>query len=151
MHKLTGWHFCEGNYHGLDWRVHPDYDLVLKLEDIEHLLTSERLQSIKHKEICWRNSGLGKGRYKKCDISIPGIVATNSRNPDNLKYRMIDGRHRMAKMKSKDITESLFYIIDLRRAGRNVSEECRRDPFFIATISRSRSSVGRYTISANLN
>ena len=44
--------------------------------------------------------------FKNCDISFPGIIATDSKNPCNFKYRMLDGSHRMLKMWDNNIHES---------------------------------------------
>lgn len=49
-------------------------------------------------------------RYIMADTTYPMIV-TEMVNPHSLKYRMIDGRHRIHKLKSQGVSSSLFYII----------------------------------------
>ena len=114
--SLQGQHICNYSSNFGDWRIDGDYR-VLNLKDIEHLLTKDRLRDINHKDICWKGMNKVKllqrrKRYEQCDISFPCIVSTNSVNPCNSKYRLIDGKHRMAKMNSKNINNSSFYVID---------------------------------------
>ena len=45
------------------------------------------------------------------DLSYPGIVVPKLRNYLNLPYVLIDGRHRITKMKIKGMTSSKFYVI----------------------------------------
>ena len=52
-------------------------------------------------------------RYLKCDIKYPCIVLNNAVNPHGKKYRLIDGKHRMAKMRKQGITSSEFYVLEL--------------------------------------
>ena len=53
-------------------------------------------------------------RFIECNIGYPGILINNGPNPKNLKYRMIDGTHRMAKMKMMNIKQSYFYILEMK-------------------------------------
>ena len=47
------------------------------------------------------------------DVKYPCIVLNNAVNPYNKKYRLIDGKHRMAKMRQLGITSSKFYVLEL--------------------------------------
>lgn len=51
-------------------------------------------------------------RYEKADTSFPGIVATNMPNPDNRKYRLLDGAHRMDKNLLEGKVSGMFYVLD---------------------------------------
>ena len=53
-------------------------------------------------------------RCEEAEISWPCIVVENASNPDDKKYRMMDGRHRMYKMKELNIDESIFYVLELK-------------------------------------
>jgi len=107
--KLKGWHECVEQ-----WRVYPEKDSYLKVEDVGPYLKVPTL--LQHSDVSWKymehpHAKMGR-RYIKCDYTFPGIVALDVTNPHNRKYRMIDGSHRMAKMvRETDITESYFYII----------------------------------------
>ena len=105
---LKGFHICNNSKKYGDWRVNGK-SCVIKLCYLKSFLTKERLIMIPHLEI--NSKGItSEKRYENCDISIPGIVCEYE-NPLNLKYRLIDGNHRMKKMKNNQIYESLFYVI----------------------------------------
>ena len=55
----------------------------------------------------------GKPYQKKqsVDISRPCIVVPKLRNPANLPYALLDGRHRITEMKKAGMTSSKFYVI----------------------------------------
>ena len=55
--------------------------------------------------------GMAEERYNACDIKFPGIL-TEGQNPYGCRYRMIDSKHRIIKMKNMGIEESLFYVIN---------------------------------------
>ena len=93
---------------------------TLYLPEIIHFLVPERLVKLKHNDIWYRgftNEELISDEfYIRCEdaeISWPCIVVENASNPDDKKYRMIDGRHRMYKMKELGINESIFYVLEL--------------------------------------
>jgi hypothetical protein len=99
------------------------FNLFLELCDLKYLLTDENLKTLKLEDICWKGKNLvmadrGENciccqgqRYKLCDIKYPPIVVENMSNPMNLKYRLLDGKHRSEKMLAQGITESKFYLL----------------------------------------
>ena len=121
--ELKGYHACWNGGYG-DWTLYEVgiTPARIRLKSIKHLLTDNRIQSLKHEDISWKGKDLrsdvigtrcmccGGRRYVTCDISIPCIVLENVSNPHNLKYRMIDGKHRMMKMKSHGQLDSMFYV-----------------------------------------
>mgnify|MGYP001181228845 len=119
---LTGYHDCvKSNYYG-DWRLFENVNHI-DLERIKYLLTET--QTLNHEDIAWKGMDLPEEmvtneciccdglRYLECDIKYPCIVLNNAVNPHNKKYRLIDGKHRMAKMRQLDITSSKFYVLEL--------------------------------------
>ena len=124
---ISGIHNCQykNNIHG-DWRVNNDNSTVLRLSDILHLLTDDIIETVDHDEIGWKGMHLhphyttdnciccNGRRYKTCDIKYPGILSVNAPNPYNKKYRMIDGKHRIAKMLQLGISRSKFYVIEFK-------------------------------------
>ena len=123
--QIKGIHNCQykNTVYG-DWRVNDDNLTVLRLSDIIHLLNDDIIQTVDHIDIAWKGMHLHpqyttdnclccKGRrYKECDIQYPGIISINAPNPYNKKYRMIDGKHRIAKMLQLGISRSKFYVIE---------------------------------------
>ena len=108
------------NYRNIsgNWCITEDVSKIhyLFLDDIIHLLTKERIKSIPLKSIGWRDKHIfpepwNTERYDLCDVSYPGII-TNGPNPYDNEYRMIDGRHRIHKLLSNGMRESLYYVID---------------------------------------
>ena len=95
--------------------------MILQLSDIFHLLTDKKIKIISHDRIAWKGMNLSRElfmktvdqkRYSDCEITYPGIIAKNAPNPYNLKYRMIDGKHRIAKLRRMGIHRSLFYVLE---------------------------------------
>ena len=108
-----------------NWEYDNHKSKVLDLKYInDNLLSKDRLQTIKLKEIAWKSKhhfpyNLGKNciccggkAYINCDPSIPGIIAYNCPNPYDNKYRMLDGRHRIMRLLFEGKIESKFYVFD---------------------------------------
>tara|TARA_A100000164_G_C21654585_1_gene651939 strand:+ start:377 stop:790 length:414 start_codon:yes stop_codon:yes gene_type:complete len=119
---LKGYHDCvKSNYYG-DWRLFENINHI-DLERINYLLTET--QTLNHEDIAWKGMDLPEEmvtneciccdglRYLECNIKYPCIVLNNAVNPHNKKYRLIDGKHRMAKMRKQGITSSKFYVLEL--------------------------------------
>ena len=111
---LIGRHWCNIDPTYGDWRI-DGKEYVLHLERIKKYLKKESKKLVKFSEIGYKgkdmNPCLVEERYNACDIKFPGIL-TEGQNPYGCRYRMIDGKHRIIKMKDMGMTESLFYIID---------------------------------------
>ena len=119
---LTGYHDCIKNDRYGDWRLFENVSGI-NLERIKYLLTETQI--LNHKDIAWKGMCLpeemvtdeciccGGLCYLECDIKYPCIVLNNAVNPHNKKYRLIDGKHRMAKMRKRGITSSEFYVLEL--------------------------------------
>lgn len=76
-----------------------DGAVSLKTIDFEH---------IAHHPI-WKSNLTGP-RFNLADIRFPGIVVENMPNPYNKPYRLIDGKHRLAKMILEGKQRSEFYV-----------------------------------------
>ena len=115
--ELKGFHICDISDEYGDWRINEKNNMKLDLKYLRYLLTEDKLKKISHKEICWKgmddvNAEQQGKRYKECDIEFPCILLINAPNPKNMKYRMIDGKHRMAKMKKQNINKSSFFVLE---------------------------------------
>ena len=123
VHELCGTHSAGLSEDYGDWRINPSFKMILDLDDIKHLLTDDRIQIIKHKDIGWKGRHLdGKRsgseciccdgeRYRDCDPRFPGIIVDGAPNPYNKRYRMIDGKHRISKLCNTGIKKSPFYVL----------------------------------------
>ena len=102
-----------------DWSINGK-NVCLPLEKVMQTLEKRKPKQVDFKKICWigmdisndDESFIGWERYHACDTSYPGILVEGGPNPKNLKYRMIDGAHRMRKMLTETSkTSSLFYVL----------------------------------------
>ena len=124
---LSGNHSLKNsNVYG-DWRIHNlslENNLILYLPDIEHLLNEGDLKEVNFDDIAWKGKHLLSKyttenciccdglRYIDSDTSFPGILTETTYNPYGSKYRMLDGKHRIAKLRSQGFTKSLFYVLE---------------------------------------
>jgi len=103
-----------------DWTIGHG-NCYIQFSDLIPYLTPERLKVLDHIDIAWLGCDLKKGieedclccggtRYRKCDIKYPGIIVQDIPNPFWKKYTLIDGKHRMQKMRASGITQSPFYL-----------------------------------------
>ena len=119
-----------------NWEFDGQSMKVLDLKPIlDNMLTEDRLKTIKLKEIAWRNKhhfpyGVGdrcpccNGEwYRKCDPSVPGLIAYNCPNPYDNKYRMLDGRHRIMRLLLEGKTKSKFYVFDFNEIKKFIYDE----------------------------
>ena len=92
-------------------------------KEIYHLLLDYKIQTLNNDEIGWKLedidvdkpegiSIINSERYKRVDMSYPPIVIKNGPNPKNKLYRLIDGTHRMFKMKIDGTKQSNFYVLE---------------------------------------
>ena len=112
------------NINSGNWRYGDHECQKLDLDLLTDMLTVERLQTIKLKEIAWKgkhhypyNLGehcycCGGRKYSNCDPNIPGIIAYNCKNPYDNKYTMLDGRHRITRHLDNGKTEAEYYVFD---------------------------------------
>ena len=119
-----GYHSAKFSKWNGDWRIDGN-QYRLCIDDIQHLLSDDKKQTVKLDEICWKGWNLGKGkigpnciccngnRYKSQHLSYdPPVIITNMGNPANRKYRMVDGKHRMHRLVLNDSIEGVFYVLD---------------------------------------
>ena len=64
--------------------------------------------------------------YRDVDLSYYGIVVPELRNPANLPYLLIDGRHRITEMKIKGMTSSKFYVITKKDLYQHINADTEK-------------------------
>ena len=118
---LTGYHDCIKNDRYGDWRLFENVSHI-NLERIEYLLTETQI--LNHDDIAKKGMNLpeemvteeciccGGLSYLECNISYPCIVLNNALTLI-IKNRLIDGKHRMAKMRQLGMTSSKFFVLEL--------------------------------------
>ncbi len=109
---LKGKHLCNIDKIYGDWRI-DEKEYICHVSLLYPFLKNKKL--VNFKDIGWKgkdkNHKLVEERYNAADIGYPCIL-TEGQNPYNCRYRMIDGKHRITKMKNMGIEESIFYIVD---------------------------------------
>lgn len=108
--------------HG-DWEIegYNDYTYAILLRPIfEWILQDNQitpqllnLYDIDHHKLAHDEKKLK--RYRIADCRYPGMVITGTKTPNNKKYRMIDGRNRISKMKDRGETYGYFYVFSFEQ------------------------------------
>tara|TARA_B100000073_G_scaffold147664_1_gene121538 strand:+ start:796 stop:1182 length:387 start_codon:yes stop_codon:yes gene_type:complete len=115
----------EARYHDRygDWTINGK-TYRFKLNNYRHLLTPDKLKTVSFDDIAFKGRHLTNlrgpmclccdgSRYYNAKIKQPGILVENMENPYNLKYRMIDGKHRIEKMINLGMTHSEFHVLQV--------------------------------------
>ena len=112
---MNKYHYCVNTKDG-DWTI-DGHAVRIPLSRIMEVAELKTPQVIAFDNICWKgmhthHSDPLDRDYHHCDISFPGIIVEDAPNPANLKYRMVDGIHRMRKMLIEtDRVSSKFYVL----------------------------------------
>lgn len=111
-------------YYKKEWALDNNAISFIFVHDISVLVSPSHLKVVKFDDIDYcglevypEQAGLncnccGGQKYIDSNISFPCILIDGMNNPNGLRYRMIDGRHRIDKMKFHQMTESKFYVFD---------------------------------------
>ena len=111
-------------YYRDDWALNGFAQSFIFVHDVTVLVSPSRLKEVKFDDIdyagvdCypeksgWNCNCCGGDKYANANIYYPGLLIDGMDNPNGLRYRMIDGRHRLDKMRINDMTESKFYVFD---------------------------------------
>lgn len=96
-----------------------EFDGYFSILEIFQFIGESNLEpeSIRFDEIWFQTSKSEKldkavktDRYHEADSSFPGILA-ELKNPDNKRFRMLDGRRRLWKQQAQGASEGMFYVI----------------------------------------
>ena len=95
----------------------------LHLSTVVPYLKNENLKVLNINDVAYKGMYLDKKfinenccccdglRFCHADITYPPIVADNIINPHNKKYRCIDGKHRIYKLKKLGYKQATFFVI----------------------------------------
>jgi hypothetical protein len=96
-----------------EWHLDGYEGFVLINPHIRNFIIINNIKAVKisFSEICFKKE-IDKSitRYSIADTSYPMIV-TKANNPENKKYRMIDGRNRIHKLIEQGHDSGWFYIV----------------------------------------
>tara|TARA_Y100000361_G_scaffold37821_1_gene32367 strand:- start:2375 stop:2749 length:375 start_codon:yes stop_codon:yes gene_type:complete len=98
---INGKHECLN-----EWTIN-NYPIRLSLKDFN----IPNLEIIKFEDIATKRVQGNNLRYECADYRFPMVVAKNVQNPYNKKYRLIDGKNRLHKLKRMGIQSGLFFVI----------------------------------------
>lgn len=110
-----------------DWRIHelPNVNSKIRMRRINHLLTKDRLHTIKFEKIQWfgfdhlkENRGMnciccGGIRTAFADINYPGLLLDGTKTYSGRRYRSMDGRHRIEKCIYFGYDEWQFFVVHI--------------------------------------
>ena len=111
-----------------DWRLY-DYQkraLKVRIRDICPHLKRSNIVEIPFDEIAYVHMQYPLQEFERVhmigsvDISYPCIIAQGIRNPHNRPYVVLDGRHRMHRMRTLGMTKSKFYLVDKEVLDSNI-------------------------------
>ena len=119
-----------------DWSLkqHPEAK-ILNLNKVKHLLNLNKIKTINFKEIAYKSFNIAKDkthenciccngeRYIKCNTDHLGILLKGEEyNNYNKKYRMLDGKHRIMKLKEMGEYEYDFYVLSYNEIKKYINE-----------------------------
>jgi len=119
---FNSWHDCYDDFTYGNWQVNKKQER-LHLSTLKQYLKKRNLKVLKIKDIAYKGMNLRNDfineyclccngtRYYEANINYPCIVADNVVNPHNKKYRCVDGKHRLYKLKKLGYTEATFFVI----------------------------------------
>ena len=81
-----------------------------------------KTQTLMHEDVAWGHINIsreertincvccGGWKYRQCDVQWPCLVVDGMPNWQKRRYVLVDGKHRMSKMKEMKIKSSEFYV-----------------------------------------
>tara|TARA_B100002019_G_scaffold111530_1_gene95927 strand:+ start:1257 stop:1604 length:348 start_codon:yes stop_codon:yes gene_type:complete len=99
---IKGYHKCFGK-----WSIDGNDKLLL----VKDLYPKCVLRKINFEDISYKRNIKQGIRYEEADYRYPCLVTEGIKNPDCLRYRLIDGRHRIQKMIDHGFLNGIFFVI----------------------------------------
>jgi len=102
-----------------DWALlGREYSYVSIKDLLPVLLPGRELRRVKLRHICAQPGDVFGGnefagpRFESADPKFPGLLVLDMSNPQSTRYRLIDGRRRLEKLRRKGAISSLYYIFE---------------------------------------
>jgi hypothetical protein len=96
-----------------------EYSYVSLKDLLPVLLPGRELRRVKLRHI-WAQPGGAFGRndfvgprFESADPKFPGLLVRGMPNPQSTRYRLIDGRRRLEKLRRKGAISSLYYVFEI--------------------------------------
>eukprot|EP00929_Paragymnodinium_shiwhaense_P046130 TRINITY_DN23497_c0_g1_i3.p1 TRINITY_DN23497_c0_g1~~TRINITY_DN23497_c0_g1_i3.p1 ORF type:complete len:291 (+),score=59.65 TRINITY_DN23497_c0_g1_i3:52-873(+) len=144
---LAGAHTWDDNW-DLGQRMTPETDGCIRISDMIELLVKKfrKPSVVSLAEICHKPMyldafrGLDDPSMEYCDDPdmsperwerscplVPGILAEGVENPCGARYRMLDGRHRICKLKKQAsaVTHARFYVLSAEETLSLTRADCK--------------------------
>lgn len=96
---------------------HLNNDIIYRIDIKPHISNYIKINKIKPTELLfsdiWYHSNriVSEHRLNRANTYYPGIVVSDMPNPDNKKYRLIDGNHRLHQNILNHKDRGYFYIM----------------------------------------
>ena len=100
--------------HG-DWRLpplDPERTWLIWLEPLFERTSGRRPEALDLDQVCHRREVVSEDRLAGCDPEIPGIVLRGAANPCGLPYRLIDGNHRLHRLRAAGRRHGPFFVLE---------------------------------------
>ena len=110
----TGGHASFHLIHG-DWRLpplDPGRTWLIWIEPIIERTAALLPVALDFDQVCHRREVVSEDRLAACDPEIPGIVLRAAANPCGLPYRLIDGNHRLHRLRGAGRVRGPFFVLD---------------------------------------
>ena len=100
--------------HG-DWRLpplDPDRTWLIWIEPLFERTATRVPVVLDLDQVCHRREVVSEARLAGCNPEIPGIVLHAAANPCGLPYRLIDGNHRLHRLRNAGRTRAAFFVFE---------------------------------------
>jgi hypothetical protein len=120
-----------------DWGLPGLVCAYLNLDKLVRWMPQRTPQTIAFDKICakpenWSGTNdYGGQRFRKADVTFPGLLVHGMPNPCKLPYRMIDGRRRLEKMRRAGRVDAEFLVFEFEEV----------QPFIIEVVDPDMSDV----------
>jgi len=91
----------------------PATDHLLPIVPLIEAARDRTPRTLAFAEVCFQERVASTARYERCNTAFPGIVLAAAPNPCNRPYRLVDGNHRVHKLRTQGAQEGRFFVFTL--------------------------------------
>lgn len=110
MGRHASFHLIHG-----EWRLPPldaNRTWLIWIEPVVERTLDRLPVMLDFEQVCHRREVVSAERLAACDPEIPGIVLRAAANPCGLPYRLIDGNHRVHRLRGAGQMCGPFFVFD---------------------------------------